>query len=436
MINSLYEKVIASNGVCYDSRKAEPGQIFFAFTDQRDGNQYAKEALAKGCSYAVVDRRGVVVPGSTQYILVEDACATLQELAKIHRSKFDIPIIGITGSNGKTTTKELTAAVLAKKYNVLSTKASYNSGIGVPIMVLMLRPEHEIAVFEMGANHVGEIAEICEIAQPTHGMITNISAAHIGEFGSLQNIIDTKKSLFTWLRDRGGHAFVHSDDEMVMHLVHDIEYTSYGLREGADTIVSVRSHTPFAEIESEGIMQKTHLFGEYNVVNMAAALAVGSYFEVPLRDSIEAIGSFVPNNNRSQVEIYEKGTLIIDCYNANPVSMHVALDAFMAWPGESSGKIAVLGGMKELGQKSQKAHANIVEKVRNSMFSEVYFVGSEFIEVRDNKYGVYFETIEDLITHFVEHNSDFLHKTIFLKSSLGTNLLALLPHLRTMMGEV
>ncbi|MFT7557783.1 MAG: UDP-N-acetylmuramoyl-tripeptide--D-alanyl-D-alanine ligase [Planctomycetota bacterium] len=434
-MQELYEKVIQAEGVCYDSRKALPGQVFFAFKDQRDGNNFAADALEKGCVYAVIDSKEMQVPGDDRYILVEDAYTALQGIAKLHRAKFDIPIIGITGSNGKTTTKELLSRVLAKKYQVLSTHASYNSGIGLPIMVLSLRPEHEIAVLEMGANHIGEIAEICEIAQPTHGIITNISAAHIGEFGSLQNIIDTKKALFAWLRDHGGHAFVHADDEVVMNLAHDIDQTTYSIAGDADCIVRPVGYTPFATIESGGREQSTHLFGAYNIINMAAAVTVGMSFGVSLTDALEATGSFVPDNNRSQVEQYDAGTLIIDCYNANPVSMGVALEAFVDWPTDAKDKVVIIGGMRELGHESRHAHAAVIDTVREYMFSAVYFVGPEFIEVREDDFGVYFNTVADMISWIDSGQFNVSGKTIFLKSSLGTNLLALLPLVRTMISR-
>lgn len=366
--------------VSTDTRRIEEGSIFFALRgDQFDGNAFAADALAKGAAYAVVSDPSLKGP---KFFHVPDTLDALQSLAREHRRHFLIPVIGITGSNGKTTTKELLTAVLSRKFNTHATQGNLNNHIGVPLTILQLKKEHEILVCEMGANHIGEIAALCEIASPTHGLITNIGKAHLEGFGSLEGVKKAKGELFDYLRAHDGFAFVNADDyalvDISQHLPNKLKYA---LKEEsvADNYFLYHA-TPgqpgFTIIDrNNGYSISSSLFGFYNASNILAAYSVGKYFGVPDEVLANALSSFVSKSNRSERITWKGSTIIKDAYNANPSSMELALVAFADQYPEGW---IILGDMKELGESSADAHNQIVQKALQTKFEKIFLVGDAF----------------------------------------------------------
>ncbi len=379
----LYQTFLSSTGITTDSRHCIKGSVFFALKgDNFDGNKYAERALDMGCSFVVVDNPDLVK--DQRYFLVDDVLTALQELARTHRRHLAVPIIGITGSNGKTTTKELLAAVLKDKFKLHYTQGNFNNHIGVPLTLLQLKPEHQMAIVEMGANHPGEIAELCKIAEPDMGIITNIGKAHLEGFGGLDGVINTKKELFDFVRNRKGKVFVNAKDELLMELSTGIDRLLY---EDFDSEfeVTVEEALPLLVLKvtsaSKKTLIKTHLAGEYNRINMAAALEIGAALGVDLETMKKGLESYIPTNNRSQ--IIEKGQrqIILDAYNANPASMTVAIQNFIKLKAKR--KIVFLGAMKELGVYSKEEHQNIVDMLSVADIDRVVLVGEEFLCVDD-----------------------------------------------------
>ncbi len=351
-----------------DSRKLTEGCVFFALKGANfDGNQYAKEALEKGASYAVVDDESVQGEG---IILVEDTLEALQDLASYHREQLGIPLIAITGTNGKTTTKELTAEVLKKSYNLLYTEGNLNNHIGVPLTLLKMTEEHQLALIEMGASKQGDIAELCAIAQPNYGLITNIGLAHLEGFGSLAGVKATKGELFDYLKKHEGIVFFNEEDKMLSAMAKGIPSLSYGSRKEAtvrsaqvkdDLMLSFEWFVPALKLNN--VEQKTNLVGAYNLDNCLAAISIGLYFDVKAEDICQAIADYKPTNSRSQFIESEKGNKIIaDAYNANPTSMSLAIDNFFKI-SEGKSRVFILGEMKELGEAREEAHQKIYDKV-------------------------------------------------------------------------
>ncbi|MBI3133379.1 MAG: UDP-N-acetylmuramoyl-tripeptide--D-alanyl-D-alanine ligase [Bacteroidetes bacterium] len=378
-LEQLHTLFIASDGISTDTRKLTPNTLFFALKgDHFNGNKFAAQALSEGCSYAIVDEKEFVV--SEKYILVENVLKTIQDLANYHRRQFKIPVIGITGSNGKTTTKELIGAVLSTTYNTLITEGNLNNHLGVPFTLLRLNMDHEMAIIEMGASKPGDIKELAEIAEPTHGIITNIGAAHIEGFGSLQGVINTKTELYRFIEQTGGTLFVHASDEiLVNHLPKNVQTISYGESHAAVTgsIVELTPYVNFTWGESNytSPIVQSHLVGNYNFTNFLAAICIGRYFNVSPDAINEALSNYIPSNKRSQVEKTKRNTLIVDCYNANATSMMAALQNFVAIPHEK--KFAILGDMLELGPISATEHQKITDYLRDKNI-EVVLVGNEF----------------------------------------------------------
>ncbi len=390
-IEQLYTVFSRHPDIVIDSRKCKKGSLFFALKgEHQDGNIYALQALEKGCAYAVVsDPR--LTGDDERLILVKDTLETLQKLARFHREKLDVPVIAVTGTNGKTTTKELIVAVLSRKFNVTGTLGNYNNHIGLPLTLLTADKNTEVLVTEMGANHPGEIALLCHIADPSHGLITNIGRAHLEGFGTFENIIKTKTELYTYLRKKGGVAFYNSGNEILSREVTKVHNRiSYGL-EGSGAMITFRSGTG-----QDGMVEilwnapdkkrniKTHLYGEYNAENIMAAIAVGVGFGVEPQKIVQAVSSYIPGNMRSQVVRTEKGnTVILDTYNANPASMQNALEAFAAIGAEK--KAVILGDMLELGEYSLKEHRRILELLKEkNIAKEVYLVGDVFFRLADD----------------------------------------------------
>lgn len=381
-LSELYDLYLQHPTVTTDSRNCPAGSIFFALKGERfDGNKYAEGALASGAAYAVIDN--AEFKSDERMILVEDVLSTLQQLARLHRQTLGIPVIGITGTNGKTTTKELLAAVLSKKYNLLYTSGNLNNQIGVPLTILKMTAEHEMAVIEMGANHPGDIKELVDIAAPDYGLITNVGRAHLEGFGSFEGVMKTKGELYDFIRHNGGKIFLNASNPYLSAMANGLESITYGT--GNDCFVYGKEiecdpFLSFSWIGNANIYDvKTHLIGSYNLDNLLAAVAVGSYFGVPAEAINNALESYVPTNNRSQFKKTERNSLIIDAYNANPSSMKVAIDNFAAMKG--SPKAVVLGDMKELGPESDALHLEVVEQLRNYGFDKVYLCGEHFMNV-------------------------------------------------------
>lgn len=387
MVNTsaLHHLFLASAGICTDTRKPVAGSLFFALSGPNfNANAFAAQALEKGCTYAVVDDPNVAK--DDRFIVVPDVLKALQDLAREHRRSFKIPVVGITGTNGKTTTKELVQAVLSTELPTLATEGNLNNHIGVPLTLLKLKPEHRIAIIEMGASKPGDIAELCAIAEPTHGLITNIGKAHLEGFGGLEGVVRTKTELYAWLREHEGTAFVHADDALLMEKSEGIRRVTYGTSESAGT----RGHTMESE---EACMElafvdpgrehghyhiQTRLIGDYNAPNALAAVCIGHHFGVPDEVIAEALSEYTPSNNRSQLKDTGRNQLILDAYNANPTSMAAALTNFGQLPSDRP-KLAILGDMLELGEVSRAEHAAIAALV-DRLGLQALLVGKEFVQ--------------------------------------------------------
>jgi len=369
-----------------DSRDCPEGSIFFALKGESfNGNQYAAAALEKGCAYAVVDEAEYAT--DKRCVLVPDVLTALQQLANEHRRALGTRIIGVTGTNGKTTTKELIAAVLAKKYNVLYTQGNFNNHIGVPKTLLRLTKEHEIAVIEMGANHPGEIKTLVDIVEPDCGIITNVGKAHLEGFGSFEGVIKTKGELYDFLRTKqGSKIFIDADNKYLGNIANGLEQVKYGVEcDGNDLAVKgeVVSCSPFLNFRWQcftpcqgGGEVQTHLIGAYNIYNMLAAATIGLHFGVTPEQVNEALAGYVPSNNRSQLTVTENNKLIVDTYNANPTSMMAALKNFAMMT--VSPKMAILGDMRELGSVSEEEHQKVVDYLKAQHIDDVWLVGAEF----------------------------------------------------------
>ena len=352
-IIDLYDLFIHNPQITTDSRNCPKGSIFFALKgDKFDGNQYAGKALASGCVYAVIDNPDYYIGERT--ILVDNVLKTLQQLAHHHRKVLGLPIIGITGTNGKTTTKELLAAVLSTKFNLLYTEGNFNNHIGVPLTLLRLTHDHEMAVIEMGASHPGDIKELVDIVHPNYGIITNVGRAHLEGFGSFEGVIRTKGELYDYIRRSKGKIFIKKENEYLQSIAKGIEQITYGNGDDAFASGQVVSCDPFLVFnwKQQGKLHtvETHMIGSYNLDNVLAAVAVGRFFKIPAERISRAIAAYEPTNNRSQFKKTDNNELIIDAYNANPSSMKVALDNFITMPVQP--KAIILGDMRELGPTS------------------------------------------------------------------------------------
>lgn len=386
-IQDIYKLFLDAGSICTDSREVQPGSLFFALKGKNfNGNEYASDALTRGCAYSVIDERQYLKDNRT--ILVENSLTTLQALAEYHRRKFPVELIAITGSNGKTTTRELISAVLGTGKKVLSTHGNLNNHIGLPLTLLKLNTGTEIAVIEMGANHIGEIARLCEISKPTHGLITNIGYAHIEGFGSEEGVIKAKSELYAWLGKNKGVIFRNSDDQILNEVSPPgSQIVPYSLNESGLGNFEVFGADPFLQLvwenEGEKLELNTQLFGSYNLLNIVAAISVGIYFGIARAKIIEAIESYSPENNRSQIRRTEKkNVLVLDSYNANPSSMTVAIDSFLNLSGKE--KVLILGDMFELGPNSQDEHVKLVHVLEGIKDMKVILVGKSFEKAAGN----------------------------------------------------
>lgn len=378
MIDKLYSQFLQSKHVSIDTRTLKGGEIFFCLNGENfNANKFAKEALEKGAAYVVMDDHTYYEKGHPQMLLVDDSLKTLQELAAYHREQLSIPIIGITGSNGKTTTKELVATVLKSQFNVYATKGNFNNHIGVPLSLLGINEHHDLAVIEMGANHVGEIGELCQLAQPNLGILTNIGQAHLEGFGSFENIKKTKLALYESVKKKDGLVFVHKDDDVLMIESQSLKRITYGMNDLADVQVSLIKGETNLTFTCQDQLVKTQLFGEFNIYNAAAAIAVGKYFKISNEKILHAIANYHPSNNRSQIELGPNNLLILDAYNANPDSMSHAIEFFAKIKAPS--KALILGDMLELGDFEESKHIEILKLVEEHEFNHVFLVGPAFL---------------------------------------------------------
>jgi UDP-N-acetylmuramoyl-tripeptide--D-alanyl-D-alanine ligase len=416
-IEKIYQYYSQKYLVSTDSRMIEEGCVFVALKGERfDGNDFAyKVAEENIASCVIADRKDL--PHHERLFIVDDSLTTLQELARLHREKCNIPIIGITGTNGKTTTKELTAAVLSKKYNIIYTQGNFNNHLGLPLTVLRIKPDTEMAVVEMGANHPNEIAQLCTIANPDFGIITNIGKAHLEGFGSFEGVVKTKNELYDFIRNKNGKVFINRDNELLMELSNGIDSHTYGKDNKADIEANIVSSNPYLIINWEGNEIKTNLVGDYNFENVMAAISVGCYFNIEKSLIIEALENYTPTNNRSQYIKSEKNEIVMDAYNANPVSMHHAIKNFRNISSENT--LLILGDMRELGKDSEKEHQTIINLIKELKFENVMLVGEEFKKAAGTDFST-FTNVEELLA-FINDN-DISGKKILIKGSNSINL--------------
>ena len=431
-IERLYSCFIRSNGVTTDTRQCKEGMMFFALRGENfDGNRYAKEALDKGCSYVVVDNSDYADADNPQVILVDNSLKALQQLARHHRRQLGTTIVGVTGTNGKTTTKELMAAVLKRKYNLLYTQGNLNNHIGVPLTLLQLTAVHEMAIVEMGANHLGDIKELVDIAEPDYGVITNVGMAHLQGFGSLEGVIRTKGELYDYLRTTERKTiFLNNDNMHLRAIAEGLNAICYGQTASPELCVAgeVMACDPYLRFrwkcgEDDWREVSTHIVGSYNIDNALCAATVGIYLGVSSEDVSAALAEYVPTNNRSQLTETERNTLIVDAYNANPTSMRAALDNFARM--EVSGKMAILGDMKELGDSTAEAHQAVVDRLDACGFDEVWLVGEAFSHTQHTQRTFAdVEAVKEALQHCrVEH------RFILIKGSNSMKLSSLVTYL-------
>jgi UDP-N-acetylmuramoyl-tripeptide--D-alanyl-D-alanine ligase len=403
-----------------DSRNVEEGCIFFALKgDKFNGNQFAAEALKSGAAYCVIDETPLI--DDSCFLQVENVLESLQQLATIHRSHLKIQVIGITGSNGKTTTKELTGAVLSQKFNTFITQGNFNNHIGVPLSVLSINEATEIAVIEMGANHQGEIAALCNIAQPDFGIITNIGKAHLEGFGGYQGVIKAKTELYQFIDATGGKLFVNHDDDLLMEKSSGIARITYGNHQGTAIGAIIAKYPALAiEIMIEGrkLNVASNLAGSYNFYNMMAAATIGNYFGVETEKIVAGLESYTPENNRSQWMDTGKNKIIMDAYNANPTSMMAAIGDFTHSPYKN--KVVILGDMLELGEAAEDEHRKVVEMVMKSGFDAVFLVGNNFRHVAESYAVKTFINVLDAKNYL--KTSGIQGCTILIKGSRGIAL--------------
>ncbi len=421
-IRELYDIFLKHKAISTDSRNIKQDSVFFALKgDTFDGNKYVKESLEKGAEYAVISDAKFYIDEKT--ILVEDTLKTLQDLAAFHRKNIKTKIIGITGSNGKTTSKELVHKVLSKKHKTFATQGNFNNHIGVPLTLLELTDDIEIAVIEMGANHYGEISELCKIAAPDEGLITNIGKAHIGGFGSVENLIETKLGLFEAVKNTKGYFYLNSNDSILIKKINNYKnIVTYGNAENSIAKVIKIYNDIYLNIDVEINKRlfkiKTNLIGKYNIDNILAAITVGLKNDVEPEKIIEAISEYVPSNNRSQLHKTEKNSLILDMYNANPTSMSLAISNFAEI--NLPEKVLIIGDMLELGDEEFNEHQEIVNLIKKYNFGKVFLIGKIFSSCNLPAEYKSFANIDDFNNHL--KNNQLQSSSILLKASNGTGL--------------
>ena len=451
-IISIYNKFKECGVVTTDTRTLKGGEMFFALKGENfDGNEYAQKALGLGARYAVVNKSSAAASSDDPRLLkVDDTLKTLQDLARWHRSMTivdgkPLTVIALTGTNGKTTTKELIREVLSVKYRVTATEGNLNNSIGVPLTLLKINQDTQLAVVEMGASHPGDIKELVDIALPNYGLITNVGKAHLLGFGSFEGVKKTKGELYDYLRRTSDKVFINADNPHLCQMASERNLQSdperpysllipYGLEYQGASVLPSSAEEPFLRISvpvtpgrAEGsILIRTNLVGSYNADNVMAAIAVGAQFGVSLEDAVRTIEAYVPSNNRSQMTRTEHNTLIVDAYNANPTSMAAALENFSNVSADC--RIAMLGDMLELGEDSAAEHKAVIESALSRGFCKVFFVGKEFASVSvasDN--AMFFQTSDELADYL---KANPVHgATILIKGSRGTRMEKVIPML-------
>ncbi len=436
-IAALYNHFLKHPIVCTDTRDIKKDSIFFALKGGNfNANQFAEQALDSGCSLVVIDEifplskgvRGITPQEDERYFLVDDVLSTLQALANYHRKQLSIPVISITGTNGKTTSKELLHAVLSQKYNVLATKGNLNNHIGVPLTLLNIKAQHEIAIVEMGANHQQEIDLLCAIAEPDFGMITNIGKAHLEGFGGFEGVVKTKNELYNFIRQKKGKVFVNADNKLLQKLSEGMDKITFGTLKGADYIGEFVESNPFVKLkckaknDTQSIDEKpiitTQLIGNYNFENILAAACIGHYFDVSGEQIKQGLENYVPSNNRSQVMQTQSNLLLLDAYNANPSSMHAAIENFAQM--NQPNKMVILGDMLELGADSEKEHDIIITLLHKKNITNLLLVGPFFKESGKSINAKTFSNSDEAVAYLKQN--PVKNTTILIKGSRGIKL--------------
>ncbi|WP_378178100.1 UDP-N-acetylmuramoyl-tripeptide--D-alanyl-D-alanine ligase [Aquimarina sp. SS2-1] len=416
-IAGIHKLFLKSDGVSTDTRKIKTNTIFFALKGSNfDGNTYAQKAIETGASYAVIDDKRFQV--SDKYILVDDVLKTLQNLATYHRRHLGIPIIALTGSNGKTTTKELINCVLSSKYNTTATAGNLNNHIGVPLTLLSMNKNTEIGIVEMGANHKTEIEFLCNIAYPDFGYITNIGKAHIEGFGSLEGVLIGKTELYRHIKNHDKLIFLNKEDDKLRKAAEGMQAFTFSQNLKTDLCIRLQAANPMVSVSYKNYIINSHLIGSYNFTNIASAIAIGDYFKITPEQIKAAIESYIPDNNRSQIIKKKNTTIILDAYNANPSSMSAAIENFQQL--EYSNKTVFLGDMFELGDTAYSEHQKIADELSKTSFDKIYLIGQNFFNTitkdkRIKKYG----TFEDLRE---KEPIIQIHGAILIKGSRGMKL--------------
>ncbi|RLD29661.1 MAG: UDP-N-acetylmuramoyl-tripeptide--D-alanyl-D-alanine ligase [Bacteroidetes bacterium] len=413
-IEILHKLFLKYSSVCTDTRTIKKNDIFFALKGELfNGNKFAKDALKKGAKYAIVDAKEYAI--NSNYILVDDVLKTLQQLAKYHRKYLNIKIIALTGSNGKTTTKELINSVLKKKYNTVATKGNLNNHIGVPLTLLSMDATTEIGIVEMGANHLNEITFLCDIANPDYGYITNFGKAHLEGFGSIEGVIKGKSELYNHLKQHNKLIYINAEDDLQLKQLKNYKnYYSFGSSSEENATIKFLEANPFVQVEYNNIKINSKLIGKYNFSNISVAIAIGNYFKVNDVNIKTAIEDYFPKNNRSQIIKKGSNNILLDAYNANPSSMKAALDSFFDITDKN--KIAILGDMFELGQDAKKEHQYIAEYLLELNINKIYLVGQNFYTSKVSSTNIkQFKSFGDLKEAIKK--SDFKNSSFLIKGS-------------------
>ena len=418
-IEILYIKFLECSEVSTDTRKIEKNSIFFALKGENfDANTFTEEAIKKGAKYIVIDNPNYQIEGKT--ILVDNVLSTLQKLANYHRKTLQTPIIALTGSNGKTTTKELINVVLSTKFKTIATIGNLNNHIGVPLTLLRFNKETELGIIEMGANHQKEIELLCQIAEPNFGYITNFGKAHLEGFGGVQGIIKGKSELYNYLRTNNQIAFVNLDDALQQEKTKDINsYSFSNTSKHTDVKITSIEANPMVKIHFNSTNVTSHLIGAYNANNISAAITIGKYFKI--EDSVikEAIENYIPTNNRSQLIEKNSNEIILDAYNANPSSMTAAISNFIQI--EKASKVVVLGDMFELGEESLTEHKNVINLLKNETTITSHFVGKDFYLNKENTPHLHFYKNFEEFSNYIKKN-ELKNSFILIKGSRGMAL--------------
>jgi len=418
-ISELYKIYKEFPIICTDSRNIKQNSIFFALKGENfNGNKFAQQSINEGCKYAIIDEKEY---HDNNCILVHDVKSTLQKLAEFHRNQINIPVIGITGTNGKTTTKELVNAVLSSEYKCYSTKGNLNNQIGLPLSILEINKSHEIAVIEMGASEIGEIRNLCRIAKPTSGLITNIGKAHLEGFGSFEGVIKAKTELYHFLEENNGTQFINRNDDLLVKKSDEESRITYGNESNSDCKSKLTSSFPFISVTIKDTLINSNLVGEFQYDNIVAASCIGDFYNISLKNIKKTIESYIPKNNRTELIETEDNNIILDAYNANPSSMESMIESFIKL--DKPNKICILGEMRELGAYSEEEHQKIINQMNASEIESI-FIGEEFLRL--TKKNTYLK-ISELINNITRYN--LKNRTILIKGSRGIKLENLVKYL-------